>query len=78
MLIVHVPAPPGILSAAVYGADGSFQFSVGGDAGSNYVVASSTNLTDWTPLETNPSPFTVTDTNAVNSPMLFYRAQPWP
>ena len=70
--------PAGILSAPIYGADGSFQFNVGGDAGSNYVVACSTNLTDWTPLETNTSPFTFDDTNAVNVPMQFYRAQPWP
>jgi hypothetical protein len=75
-LTVLVPSP--ILSAPTYGADGVFQFNVGGLAGSNYVIASSTNLTDWLPLETNTSPFTFTDTNAVNVPLQFYRAQPSP
>jgi hypothetical protein len=78
-LTVQVPpAPPGILSAPVYGADGVFQFNVAGAAGSNYVIEASTNLTDWTPLETNTSPFSFADTNAVNVPMQFYRAQPSP
>jgi hypothetical protein len=77
-LIVLLPTPPGILSAPVYGANGVFQFNVAGVAGSNYVIASSTNLTDWIPLETNTSPFTFTDTNAVNVPLQFYRAQPSP
>ena len=78
-LTVLLPAPPpGILSAPVYEADGVFQFGVAGAAGSNYVIEASTNLTDWTPLETNTSPFTFTDTNAVNVPMQFYRAQPSP
>ena len=77
-LVVLLPAPPGILGGAVYGANGVFQFNVGGAAGSNYVIASSTNLTDWLPVETNTSPFTFTDTNAVNVPLQFYRAQPSP
>jgi hypothetical protein len=73
-----LPVPPGILSAPVYAVGGVFQFSVAGDAGSNYVIEASTNLTDWIPLETNTSPFIFADTNAVNVPMQFYRAQPWP
>jgi len=77
-LIVLLPTPPGILSASVYGADGVFQFNVAGAAGSNYVIEASTNLTDWISLETNTSPFTFTDTNAVNLPLQFYRAQPSP
>ena len=77
-LMVVVPAPPGILSAPVYGANRIYQFNVAGTAGSNYVIASSTNLTDWFPLETNTSPFTFTDPNAAKVPWQFYRAQPWP
>ena len=75
-LTVLVPSP--ILSAPVYGANGVYQFYVGGAGGSNYVIACSTNLIDWLPLETNTSPFTFTDTNAVNLPLQFYRAQPSP
>jgi hypothetical protein len=75
-LTVLVPSP--ILSAPVYGANGVYQFYVGGAGGSNYVIACSTNLIDWLPLETNTSPFTFTDTNALNVPLQFYRAQPSP
>ena len=70
-----VLVPSGILNAPVYAANGAFDFNVGGVAGSKYVIASSTNLTDWIPLETNTSPFTFADTNAVNAPLQFYRAQ---
>jgi hypothetical protein len=77
-LTVLLPAPPIMLSAPSYGANGVFQFNVVGAAGSNYVIEASTNLTDWLPLETNTSPFTFADTNAVNVPLQFYRAQPWP
>jgi hypothetical protein len=76
--LIMLAPPPGILSAPVYGANGVYQFNVAGTAGSNYVIASSTNLTDWIPLETNTSPFTFTDPNAVKVPWQFYRAQPWP
>jgi hypothetical protein len=67
--------PSDILSGASYSAAGVFQVNVGGNAGGNYVVSSSTNLVDWTPLQTNTSPFTFTDTNAANVPLQFYRAQ---
>jgi hypothetical protein len=77
-LIVLLVTTPGILSAPVYAAKGVYQFNVAGAAGSNYVIASSTNLSDWLRLETNTSPFTYTDTNAAKVPLQFYRAQPWP
>jgi hypothetical protein len=38
-------------------------------------VSASTNLRDWTPLQTNVSPFTFTDTNASGFADRFYRAQ---
>ena len=75
-LTVLVPA--GILSAPAYGKDGVFGFNVVGAAGSSYVIAVSTNLTDWLPLETNTSPFTFANTNTLNAPWQFYRARPWP
>jgi hypothetical protein len=73
-----VLVPSGILIAPSYSAEGVFQFNLAGAAGSNYVIEASTNLTDWIPLETNTSPFTFTDTNAVNFLLRFYRAHPSP
>jgi hypothetical protein len=72
--VLTVLLPPKILIAPSYSAGGVFQFHLAGAAGSNYVIKASTNLTDWIPLETNTSPFTFTDTNAVNLPLRFYRA----
>jgi autotransporter-associated beta strand protein len=51
---------------------GRFGFGISGVPGYNYVVQSSSNLFDWLPLQTNPSPFIFTDQNATN-PMEFYR-----
>jgi len=73
--VLTVLMPTGILSAPAYRTDGVFQFNLTGTAGSNYVIEASTNLTDWTPLATNTSPFTFADTNAVNVPLQFYRAR---
>jgi hypothetical protein len=78
VLTVLLPMPPDILTAPAFGVGGLFQFNLAGAAGSNYVIAASTNLTDWLPLETNTSPFTFADTNAMNFPLRFYRAQPSP
>jgi alpha-tubulin suppressor-like RCC1 family protein len=70
-----VLAPPGLLNMPQYFPPGVFEVSVAGMFGSNYVVEASTNLLDWVPLETNTSPFTFTDTNALNLPLRFYRAR---
>jgi len=51
-----------------------FQVAVEGEGGARYAVQYSTNLTDWTAVETNRSPYTFTDTNAVSMPQRFYRA----
>lgn len=74
LLSVYASAVPA-LSGAGQLANGQFQFSVIGVPGYNYVVAASTNLIDWTPLQTNISPFPFTDTNAAATPDRFYRAQ---
>ena len=60
----------GLVSAP---ANGHFSFGISGVPGYNYVIQSSTDLLNWFPLATNPSPFTFTDSNAVN-PSEFYRA----
>ena len=54
----------------------AFIFTVGGAGmpGCNFVIECSTNLVNWQPLQTNPTPFTFTDTNAANDPLRFYRA----
>jgi hypothetical protein len=62
---INAPATPTLNSQ--WGA-GGFQLTVGGNAGFNYSILTSTNLSDWTPLlVTNPAamPFnyTVTETN---------------
>jgi hypothetical protein len=62
------------LSEAGQLANGQFQFSVTGVPGYNYAVWGSTNLSDWTPLQTNVSPFTFIDTNADAFSSRFYRA----
>ena len=74
VLSVYATAAPN-LSAAGQLANGQFQFSLTGVPGFDYAVSASSNLTDWTPLQTNVSPFTFTDTNTGNYPSRFYRAQ---
>lgn len=66
-------AAPVLGTASISG--GQLQFTVSGTAGSNYIVLCATNLSaaSWTPLRTNPAPFTFTETNLV-APRRFYRA----
>jgi len=52
---------------------GQFQFTVTGVPDFTYAVQVSTNLLDWTSIETNTSPFLSTDTNTINFPVRFYR-----
>ena len=54
--------------------DGSVAVNVVGAAGHNYLILTSTNMRDWTPLDTNASPFVIQDTNAPAFPMRFFRA----
>ena len=63
---------PGNMSGQSYAA-GGFQLSVTGASGSQYAVQVSTNLIDWTALQTNYSPFVFTDTNSSSYPRRFYR-----
>jgi uncharacterized repeat protein (TIGR03806 family) len=56
--------------------EGHFQLQVQGVAGKTYILQSSTNLFDWTPLSTNLAPadiFPLTDSSATNYPYQFYR-----
>jgi hypothetical protein len=51
-----------------------FQFDVSAITGFNYIVETSTNLVDWSPVSTNVPPFTFIDPNVVNQPINYYRA----
>lgn len=63
--------PPGLSS--VFRSAGSFSFNIAGVAGYKYVVQASTNLANWTSVQTNASPFAFTDTNAGRFNRRFYR-----
>jgi hypothetical protein len=53
---------------------GRLRFDAAGVPGFQYVIQASTNLSDWLPIATNLSPFTITDTNSAGFPSRFYRA----
>ena len=74
VLTIYATAAP-TLSGPAHLAGGQFQFSLSGVPGYSYVVSGSTNLSNWTPLQTNVSPFTFSDTNADLFPGRFYRAR---
>jgi pectate lyase len=75
-LTFTTPAMPQV-SSLVY-TNGTFSLTVNGDAGYNYIIQTSTNLTVWTSIFTNPMPtlpFTWSDTGAGNYSQQFYRIQ---
>jgi len=58
--------------------DGKINFQVTGGAGSSYVIESSTNLVNWTPLQTNVAPFAFGWTTTANASGEFFRAASLP
>jgi hypothetical protein len=70
-----------IITNATRLANGHFQFSLGGPNASSVIIQGSTNLLDWTSLQTN-TPFTgpllFDDPQAVGYPVRFYRAVIFP
>ena len=73
------PAPPQ-LSTPAY-TNGSFNLTVSGDAGHDYIIQTSTNLSDWESIYTNPMPtlpFLWNDSGASNFSRRFYRIQVGP
>jgi hypothetical protein len=72
---IAIPAPS--LGGAAF-SGGKFSFNVTGGTGSFYVVQSSSNLIDWTSLQTNAAPFAFTLTNTANSSPDFFRAASLP
>lgn len=76
--VVFSPATPYqcSLSAPQRLSDGTFQWTLIGEPGTNYLVQTSTNLSNWNDLKTvvpTSSSFQITDTNAPAYPRLFYR-----
>jgi endoglucanase len=62
-----------VLHLASSSPGGNFQFNVTGSSGFQYIVQGSTDLFNWTPLQTNTLPFSFTDSNAPGQGMRFYR-----
>ncbi len=69
------PAAPAYLESAGV-VDGHFSFTVTGTgtAGSQYAVQSSSDLANWTSVQTNTAPFVFTDENSSATDKKFYRA----
>src|ERR1017187_5869542 len=70
-----------IITDATRLANGHFQFSLSGPNASSAIIEGSTNLLDWTSLQTNTpftSPLLFDDPQAVGFPMRFYRATIFP
>jgi autotransporter-associated beta strand protein len=74
VLSVYSTAAPTLCGAGCL-SNGQFQLSVTAVPGYKYAIWASSNLIDWSVLETNNAPFTLTDTNAPGCPCRFYRAQ---
>lgn len=73
---VTTPAMPQV-SGSVY-TNGTFSLTVNGDSGYDYIIQTSTNLTVWTSIFTNPMPtlpFVWSDSDASNYSQQFYRIQ---
>src|ERR1017187_3102978 len=74
LLSVYATAAPTLCGAGC-SSNGQFQLSVVGVPGCNYAILASTDLSNWTILQTPNSPFTFADTNTGALPCRFYRAQ---
>jgi hypothetical protein len=77
-VIAETNQQPFTLGAPQWIPEGSLRWTLLGEAGRNYTVESSTNLTLWTDLQTVHlvgSSFQITDTNASAYPRRFYRAR---
>jgi hypothetical protein len=66
-------SPAAVLGSAVT-SNGAMAVTIVGAAGHNYLIQASSNLLDWTTVQTSPSPIVFEDTNAPAFPIRFYRA----
>jgi Fibronectin type III domain len=69
----QVAAAPATLASAGM-VNGQFSFTVTGTTGSSYVVQATTDLVNWTSVQTNAAPFVFADPNSSASGKKFYRA----
>lgn len=72
--VTNLPPAAAVLTSVPAGVSGQFSFTVSGTAGAQYVIQATTNLVNWTTLQTNTAPFTFVDTDAGNYKQRFYRA----
>ncbi|HXB60115.1 MAG TPA: fibronectin type III domain-containing protein [Candidatus Acidoferrales bacterium] len=70
------PAP--VITSSSVSASGHFYFTVSGATGYQYAVEASTNMVNWTMLQTNAAPFTFIDMNTAKFNRRFYRAVYFP
>jgi sugar lactone lactonase YvrE len=63
----------GNVVAAIGSSSAGFVVGASGVPGYNYAIEVSTNLSNWTAIQTNPVPFQFIDVNASNYPVRFYR-----
>ncbi|HEY3914995.1 MAG TPA: hypothetical protein VGN61_10960, partial [Verrucomicrobiae bacterium] len=73
-VMVAQPAKPTLNVSTL--SNGRFQFTINGNAGPDYLIQTSTNLTSWVTAFTNSSPsmpFIWADTNSPVHPANFYR-----
>jgi len=76
-VVVVLPTVTNILNVTSSGLSaGGFNLHLSGPAGSNYVIYASSNMVNWTPISTNPSPsgtVDFTDADATNHAFRYYR-----
>jgi hypothetical protein len=71
---IAVPTAP-VLSKPSY-SSGQFQFTLTGEANATYIILSSTDLANWSPVATNTSALAVRQiTNSVSGSRTFFRAR---
>jgi hypothetical protein len=68
------PTAAATLAAVAPPSHGQFALTVNGTTGYTYVVQASTDMVNWTSVQTNTAPFTFVDTNASQFKQRFYRS----
>ena len=63
----------GVMLTPAVQAGGQFGFSISGTAGTVYIVQASTDLVNWTSVQTNIAPFNFVDTNVAGFKQRFFR-----